>query len=175
MRKKAVLIIFLILSLFFCLGVLFSGHKIIVPSSAMSVTTTFLGYTNDPIEGRIALLEFSNASPISIQREYFYGWDFLTQTGWVGQGTCVFRHKSIWSSLRKLGPILPPKRNEIVAIPAPYTNHWRAVFPYVQPENTVERIAVERFPSIQELGFLTNIDNPDRTQYFSVSGKIDPY
>ena len=144
-------------------------------ASAMSAATIFLGYTNDPTGGRLARFSFSNTCTAQIQRHYFYAIDFQTSTGWAAQGTWSFPDKGPSShSWRAYGPVLRPRAREIVTVAAPLTNCWRISFPFVEPENTALRVGVEAFPGVQEHGFLTNIDNPFRTKYWSESGKIDP-
>jgi hypothetical protein len=176
MRKRVLLSVGFMFVLIGVIGIaaIHSLRANVVPSSVISATTIFLGYTNDPIEGRLASFTFSNVSPVSIQREYFYGFDFQTTTGWVDQGTCQFQPKSMWSWLRRLGPVLRPGEGEVVAIPAPFTNCWRVCFPFVLPENTLLRIAIQQFPTIQDHGLLKNYDNPYRAKYYSYSKEIAP-
>lgn len=144
-------------------------------ASAISATTVFLGYTNDPVKGRLARFCFSNASPVRIQRHYFYAYDFLAPTGWVAQGTQSFPDEGVGSlRWRRYGPVLRPGGTEIVAVAAPFTNTWRISFPFVEPENAALRAGVEAIPAIQQRGFLTNVDDPFRSKYWSDSGRIDP-
>lgn len=148
----------------------------VVAASAMSATTMFLGYTNDSTEGRLALFRFSNASPIPIQRSYFYAIDFQSPTGWIGQFTHAFPSQGPSSiSWHRFGPVLRPGKSEIVAVSTPSTqNCWRVSFPYVEAKNRAFRIAAEKIPSLNEHGILTNYAWSDPTKYWSHSDKIDP-
>jgi hypothetical protein len=145
-------------------------------TSAMSATTVFLGYTNDPTQGRLAIFRFSNTSPVRIQRHYFYAVDFQTATGWVAQGTRSFPQEGPRSfAWNRYGPALRPGESEVLVVPAPLTQTcWRIGFPYVQPENKALRIAAEEVPSLHEHGLLTNYADPYADKYWSYSDKIDP-
>ena len=145
-------------------------------ASSMSATTIFLGYTNDPAQGRLALFRLSNSSPVRIQRDYFYAIDYQSPTGWICQFTQQFPSQGPrWFSRHGFGPVLRPGKSEVVAVPAPSSQScWRISFPYVEAKNKVLRIAAEKFPSLQDHELLTHHDWAVPAKYWSYSNAIDP-
>ena len=173
MRKKYLLGVSLIVVLILGIYVAVShSHRI----GRVEASTSFLGYTNDPAKGRLALFRFSNAAPVSIERYYFYGIAFQTATGWVDQytqafpdhGKRIFRRKSY-------GPVLRPRESEVVLVTAPLTqNRWRLSFPYKEHENRLYIFAAETLKSLPVLWKYHLLTNYNRSKYWSDSNEVDP-
>ena len=144
--------------------------------ATVAAFTTFLGYTNDPTEGRLARFRFSNAAPVSIERYYFYGIAFQTATGWVGQYTQSFPdHRTRHFRRTSYGPVLRPRESEVVAVSAPVTqNRWRLSFPYKEHENRLYVFAAETLHSLPGLWKYDLLTNYDRSKYWSDSNEVDP-
>ena len=173
MRKKCLIGLSFIVVLIVGIGVTVThSHRI----GTVAAVTTFLGYTNDPTKGRLALFRFSNAAPVSIERYYFYGIAFQTATGWVDQYTQSFPdHGKRLFRRRSYGPVLRSQECEVVAVTAPVTqNRWRLSFPYKEHENRLYVFTAETFHSLPGLWKYNLLTNYDRTEYRSVSNEIDP-
>ena len=161
MRKKL-----LIVGLTFVIIVLFGF--LTIPSRRTDGTfpsTVFLGYTNDPAAGRMALFRFSNSTPVLVERWYFYEIQFQTETGWISQGTSSFPSS-------QTQPLLRSHQSEVVAVTVPKTQgQWRLGFPYMQHGTLVRRFGGDVLLRLQKIGFPSR---HDRSKDWSYSDDITP-
>jgi len=93
--------------------------------TAVAVSATFVGYTNNAAGTRVVIFSINNRSPLAIRREWYYEVQVLTGGTWAPQPTVRLPYAR--------GPVIPPNQSEIWTINAPSADgKWRVWFPYVE-------------------------------------------